>query len=95
MDRIVSYCIEGTDKNLFDGIHYIYIHIKKTSKDTHSLFFLTLSKCKHLANLEPVKWSERIYFMCYVWNEFTNRTENIKEEEKNRIETKEKKNMKR
>lgn len=39
MDRIVSYCIEGTDKNLFDGIHYIYIHIKKNPKTRIRCFF--------------------------------------------------------
>lgn len=42
-----------------------YMYTKKNGqrRDMHLLFcFLTLSKCKHLANLEPVKWSEMYIF---------------------------------
>lgn len=36
--------------------------------------FLTLSKCKHLANLEPAKCSQRLFTVVLKkWNEFSNK----------------------
>lgn len=49
--------------------------------------FLTLSKCKHLANLEPVKWSECIFTVAL---ETSSPVEEVEEEKNTEMNIKKK-----